>query len=281
MKAVYTFCTKFFDSQNYHGGFPDAEAFWCSCTLSVLLAKRQFGRVVLYTDSRGALLLERLRLPFDEVHIVFDDFAFPHHLWMASKLQTYRFQTEPFVHIDLDAYLWQPLPTRLTGAAIVAQSSEEDFRYYHRVVNYFLREAGYLPDFVRAHAAKYGHKVRSLNAGIYGGHNLSAIHACCDAAMATIAHPANKAMFADLASHHGHNGGVYYDFNILLEQYYASVYYHEHQIEVSYVLSDLEPPYFTHLLGDSKCRPDSVQHLKKRVAQDYPDYYRQVLCLAA
>ena len=74
MKAVFSLCTKFLDEQNVNGGFLDAEAFNCSCILSVLLARQQLGRAVLYTDSRGARLLEHLQLPFDEVHIIFDDF---------------------------------------------------------------------------------------------------------------------------------------------------------------------------------------------------------------
>lgn len=281
MKAVFTFCTKFIDDQNANGGFPDAESFWCSCVLSVLLAQRHLGRVALYTDARGAQLLEPLRLPFDEVHRVFDGFAYPHQLWMASKLQTYRRQQEPFVHLDLDAYLWAPLPPRLAGAGLVAQSGEEDFGCYDGVLAYFLDHAGYVPDFVRHHVAKYGRKVRALNAGIYGGHNLSAIHAGCDAAFATIEHPANRAMFADLAANHGHGGGLFYEFNILLEQYFAGVYFHEHQLAVGYVLSDQEPPYFTHLLGGAKRQPDNVRDLKDRVARDYPHYHRLIQRLAA
>lgn len=277
MKAVFTFCTKFFNEQNAHGGFLDAEAFWCSCTLSVLLAKRHIGRVALYTDSRGAQLLAPLRLPFDEVHLVFDDFDFPPQLWMASKLRTYRLQREPFVHLDLDAYLWAPLPPRLVGAEILAQSSEEGYACYDWVLTYFLRNAGFVPDFVRSHVAQHGLRVRALNAGIYGGRNLAAIHASCDAAFATIEHPANQAMFADLTAHHSQGGELFYEFNILLEQYFASVYYHEHRLEVQYVLSEHEPPYFTHLLGDAKRDADNVRDLKNRVIRDYPPFHQRVL----
>jgi hypothetical protein len=274
MKAVFSFCTKFLDGQNAYGGFPDAETFNCSCILSVLLARQQLGYAVLYTDARGARLLESLQLPFDEVHLVFDHFPYPPHLWMASKLLTYRRQTEPFVHIDLDAYLWAPLPARLTGAAIIAQSSEEDYSYYDGVVNFLLRSAGYLPDFIREHAAKYGPKVRALNAGIYGGHDLTSLHAGCDAAFATLEHPANQPMFAELLIHHSQQHVLFYDFNVLLEQYFASVYHYEQGVRVSYVLSDQEAPYFTHLLSGAKRHPDNVVNLKARVAQDYPMYHQ-------
>jgi hypothetical protein len=279
MKAVFSFGTKFLDEQNRYGGFADAEAWWCSCVLSVQLAKRQFGHVALYTDARGAALLAPLALPFDEVHLVFDDFPYPHQLWMAMKLQTYALQQEPFAHLDFDAYLWAPLPARLATARVLAQSSEEDCAYYDGVVAYFLANAGYIPDFVRAHAAAHGHKIRALNAGLYGGHDLATLHACCAAAFATIDHPANAAMFSALHARHGHD--LFYDFNVLLEQYFVSVYCHQHHVEVSYVLSDAEPPYFTHLLGDAKRDPTNVRLLKARVARDYPAAHARVLALLA
>lgn len=277
MKAVFSFGTKFLDAQNRHGGFPDAEAWWCSCVLSVQLAQRQFGRVVLYTDARGAALLAPLALPFDEVHHVFDDFAYPHQLWMALKLQAYGLQQAPFAHLDFDAYLWAPLPARLAGARVLAQSSEDDCAYYNGVVDYFLAHAGYLPDFVRAHAAAHGARVRAINAGLYGGHDLATIHACCQAAFDTIHHPANAAMFADLQARRAH--GLFYDFNVLLEQYFVGVYCYQQGIDISYVLSEQEAPYFTHLLGDAKRDPHNVRLLKDRVARDYPASYARVRAL--
>lgn len=273
MHAVYTLSTKFWGGHYTHGGFPDAEAFACSCVLSVQLARQQLGRAELYTDSRGARLFARLQLPFDAVHVVLDDFSYPPHLWMASKLLTYRRQTEPFVHLDLDAYLWAPLPARLTGVAVIAQSSEEDYGYYDAVVAYFLQRAGYQPDFICQHAVKYGAKVRALNAGLYGGHDLASLHASSEAALATIAHPANAAMFAQLLAGRAGGGELFYDFNVLLEQYYAGVYCYERGIEVGYVLKEQEPPYFTHLLAGAKRHPDHVAHLKARVARDYPHHY--------
>lgn len=281
MKAIFSLCTKFVDEHNPYFGFPDAESFYCSCLLSVLLARQQFGHLAFYTDSHGAELIERLHLPFDEVHLASDRIAYPRYLWMTSKLQAYYCQAEPFVHLDLDAYLWAPFPPRLQGSGIIAQSSEEDYRAYDRVWAYFLKHAGYMPDFVREHAAKYGSKVRALNAGIYGGHDLATIQACCEAAFDTIAHPANRAMFAELAAHHGHDGGVFWDSNILLEQCFASLYCHKHGLQVDYVLSEREAPYFTHLLSSAKRHPVNVRNLKSRVAQDYPDYYRLAQKLAA
>jgi hypothetical protein len=275
MKAVFSFGTKFLDLDHRPGGFPDAEAWWCSCVLSVQLARQQLGRVALHTDARGAALLAPLGLPFDEVHRTLDDFAYPPQLWMAMKLRTYALQRAPFVHLDFDAYLWAPLPARLARARVLAQSSEEDCAYYNDVVAYFLQNAGYVPDFVRAHAAAHGPKIRALNAGLYGGHDLATLHACAQAAFTTLDHPANAALFAELGARHAHD--LFFDFNVLLEQYFASVYCYQHGVEVGYVLDEAEPPYFTHLLGDAKRDPANVRALKARVARDYPLAYQRVL----
>lgn len=273
MKAIFSFCTRFLDGQYANGGFLDSEAFACSCILSVQLAKQNVGQTELYTDTQGARLLDRLYLPFDAVHVVFDQFAYPAHLWTVSKMETYQRQTEPFVHIDLDAYLWAPLPERLRGVGIIAQSSEEDYPYYDDIYAYFLANAGYVPDFVRDHSRKYGPKIRALNAGIYGGTDLDSIQACNAAGLRTIHHPANETLFADLMRKH-QGEGPYYDFNVLLEQFFAGVYAHQKQIDLRYVVSDQEAPYFTHLLGDSKRDPGNTARLKARVARDYPDHYR-------
>ena len=276
MKAVFSFGTMFLTTQNAHGGFPDAEAWGCSCVLSVLLARQHLGRVELFADARGAAFLADLALPFDAIHPAFESFAYPPQLWMAMKLQTYRRQTEPFVHLDFDAYLWAPLPARLSGAGLIAQSSEDDYPCYDRVLAYYLTHAGYVPEFVRAHVAQYGPRVRALNAGIYGGHNLTALHACAEEVFITLAHPANAPMLAELAVRYAAPGDVFYDFSILLEQCFASIYYHQHELPVGYVLGE-EPPYFTHLLASAKQHPDNVRDLKNRVARDYPAYYQRVL----
>lgn len=135
---------------------------------------------------------------------------------------------------------------------MLAHSRQEDYAYYDATVAYYPQNAGYLPDFVRVHAA-HGPKIRALNAGLYGGHNLAPLHACVRAALTTIAHPANAALSATLGVRPAH--GLVFDFNMLLEQYFASVYCYQHGIEVGYVLAAAEQPYFTHRRRQARPRP--------------------------
>ena len=76
--------------------------------LSVFSAKRTGYEVVLYTDAEGATLLKNTRCQFDNIRVV-DWFRHDHHedYWNFCKLQTYAYQTEPFLHIDFDVYLME------------------------------------------------------------------------------------------------------------------------------------------------------------------------------
>ena len=97
-----------------------------SWVLSVDKACEHYSPSALYTDSAGAgLLVDRIGLCFDELHVVFDRLeAYDPGWWAAGKLCAYREQTEPFVHIDNDVFLWKPLPEVVTSAPVFAQNPE-------------------------------------------------------------------------------------------------------------------------------------------------------------
>jgi hypothetical protein len=276
MKAVYTFSGRVFNAQRHFAGFADGVAFSCSCMLAVLQAKKYVGRVELYADAAGAQLLSEMQLPFDVIHADLDDSGYPPQLWATAKLLTYARQTEPFLHLDLDSYLFGPLPARLAGAGLLAQNSEEDYQSYQQGVPHLLERANYLPDFVQAHMHEAGSKVRALCAGAYGGSDLVAIGDCVAAALATINNVDNAGLWQQLAE--PGNAALYGAFNLVLEQYYPAVYAHVHGADLRYLCAGDEPPYFTHLLAATKRERLNSDRLKARVARDYPAHY--VLALA-
>ena len=62
------------------------------------------------------MLVDRLKLPYKEVHVVYDDLAvLPHH-WAIAKIKTYTLQEEPFIHVDGDIYIPNPLPDDILKA---------------------------------------------------------------------------------------------------------------------------------------------------------------------
>lgn len=276
-KAVFTLCTKFdVKKPTVTGGFLDYEAYASSIILSIMLAKENIGRVELYTDSVGKLLISNLGLAVDKIHVVYDDFNYPHPLWVASKLLTYSVQEEPFIHIDLDAYLWSPLPNRLADAAVITQNSEEDWPSYIKVAAYLKQNAKWVPDFIRAHWEVNPTKVYAVNAGAYGGNDLDTIHTVSNLALETMNHLDNKVMFTNLLLTHKDTNSIFWSFPILLEQYYMGVYCEQHNIDSRYILSNEEAPYFTHLMAESKRNFQNTSNLKKKVKELYPNNFKKI-----
>ena len=94
--------------------------------LSVETAKKHYSETALFTDSQGArILVEQLGLEFTQVSTELDalencDPSF----WALGKVYTYRAQTEPFIHIDSDVFLWKPLSSDINSAPLIAQNPE-------------------------------------------------------------------------------------------------------------------------------------------------------------
>lgn len=276
-KAIFTLCTKFNTKKPADtGGFLCEEDYACSIILSIMLAKENIGRVEVFTDQAGKSLLESLGLPVDKYHLAYDVFDYPHPLWVVSKLMTFAVQETPFIHFDLDAYLWSPLPARLLGAAIVAQSSEENWGSYVDVLKYFMEHVKWVPEFIRKHWEQQGDKIYAVNAGAYGGNDIKTIQFVSKAALQTIDHPDNQPMFAELEKNNTSSESIFWHYPIVLEQYYMGVYCHQFGIDLRYVDSTTEPPYFTHLMAESKRHPGNSVNLKDKVRERYPYNYSRI-----
>jgi hypothetical protein len=208
--------------------------------------------------------------------VVYDEFDYPHPLWVASKLLTFSVQKEPFIHLDLDAYLWEPLPERLANAAVIMQSSENGWQSYPAPAKHLMENAGWLPEFITAHWEQNKGVVYAANAGAYGGQDVDTIRTVSKAALETIDHVKNKPMFEAMLQNYDAHDKVFWSFPILLEQYYMGVYCHLNNIDLRYVLSEKEPPYFTHLMAESKRNVQNTVNLKNRVRVSYPDQFATI-----
>ena len=128
MKAIFSFRSKAFKESHDKrmGGFYSDHYFIISFKLALLCARQSFDRVELYTDKIGYDLLVRdNQLEFDKVHIVLDDLDdIPTDVWMAGKLYTYSLQNEPFVHLDYDLYLLEPIPKDFLEHPALVQCEE-------------------------------------------------------------------------------------------------------------------------------------------------------------
>jgi hypothetical protein len=161
----------FWTTHDPAGGWLSEEFHAYSWALSAHSLATHAGGAVLHTTTRGAdWLLGELDLPYRAVELSQEGYQPPHaEAWVMRKLHTYALQTEAFVHLDGDAYLFAPLPVSLTEAPLLAQNLEYDHPYYLNAVRTVADGFPYVPHWARP---KAGASVWAVNAGLIGGQNI-------------------------------------------------------------------------------------------------------------
>lgn len=292
MKAIWSFWTKPSKTTRKSIWFSQRHHFY-SWVLSVETARQHFPQIALFTDSEGAqLLVDKIGLKFDEVSTELDKLAkFNPQWWALGKVWTYRAQTEPFVHIDSDVFLWKPLSSLLTSSALLAQNPD-DFMvgssWYKpdEMEETIKRVNGWLPNEWKLQRSIGPHQ-KALNCGIFGGNRVDFIRYYADLAIQFVEHPANQPAWLLL--------GPSTERNVLFEQYLLGccIEYHRQKSDSSF--KDIEPQYlfpsldyalidensaragFTHLLADAKSNKAIAERLEKRIKRDYPEYYNRCI----
>ena len=294
MRAVWSLWTKPFEAR-HEIVWPSREHHLFSWALSFHTARRHFARTALVTDDEGArLLVDRLGLPFDEVSTELNALAGHDPGWWAlGKVYAYRAQTEPFIHIDSDVFLWEPLPGSVTSAPVFAQCPE----YFTPGTSYYkpalferhLSEGGAL--WLPAEWVWYrssGLAQRAESCGIFGGNRVDFIRHYAEQAIRLVEHPDNRAGLATLPDKFEHN--------ILFEQYLlaACLVYHGRRagspyrgVEIRYLFDSIDEAFYsdqtgyTHLIASAKRNQDVARRLERRVRRDYPEYYERCVRPAA
>jgi len=256
-----------------------------SWVLSVETARRHFRHTALVTDSAGAaLLVDQLGLAFSQVSTELDSLADADPDWWAlGKLVAYRAQAEPFIHIDSDAYLWGPLPERLTTAPVLAQNIETfqpGASYYEpEVFESALANRGWLPpEWTEVRRAR-GEMLSAVCCGILGGTDVEFLAHYAAEAISLVSRPENRSALALLEDRVGHV--------ILVEQFllWACLEYHGENplssfrdIRIEYLFASQDQAYqgiavspYTHLIGPAKRNRLIMDRLEKRVRRQYPE----------
>ncbi len=288
LRAVWSLWTK---PMQAHRGFA-----WASdkhhlfgWVLSIQRARRHYPETCLYTDDAGArLLIDRMNLEFDHVSTALN--ALDKHdpdWWALGKLYTYRLQTEPFVHLDCDVFLWKPLPSRLESAPLIGQNPESGAYYQPERLEHALRDSdGWLPAEWHWYRSAYRTQ-HGICCGIFGGQRVDFIRYYAGLAVRLLEHPVNQRCWALLDDKRRHN--------VLPEQYLlmACIAYHRnrqdspyHSINIQYLFNSTTEAFnpenaadagYTHLLGNAKNNPALARRLENRVRRDYPDHYGRCL----
>lgn len=255
--------------------------------LSVETARRHFPDTALCTDSEGArLLVDALGLPFAHVSTTLDRLADSDPEWWAlGKLHAYREQETPFLHIDNDVFLWNPLPSEVAAGAVIAQNPERfDFDddgswYQPRAMEAAIRAVGgWLPEAWWWFTAR--REGVAFCCGVLGGHRTDALRDYADAAIRVIGHPANAPAWARIGDKIGSS--------VLFEQYLlAACLAHRGVAPRCLFDSDAESwdpeaarrVGYTHLIAGAKSEPDLARRLEARVRRDHPALYERILRL--
>jgi hypothetical protein len=250
--------------------------------LSLDTASRHYPATSLVTDDAGArILVDCLQLPFAHVSTALNELQNEDPDWWAlGKIEAYRRQTGPFVHIDYDVFLWKPLPPELERAAVFAQNPEPvmaGYSFYRpadieRAIGY--PERGWLPEEWFAfddHPVPHG-----ACCGILGGNDVALLVHYAETALRLLRDPENRTAMRVLSGKGEHM--------MLVEQYLVTLCAAHCGVEFRYLIDDIRDAFhteramdlgYTHLASAAKQNRRVAAHLERRVQEDLPEYYER------
>lgn len=262
-----------------------------SWVLSCETARKHFSTSVLHTDDYGARLLsDLLMLPFSEVKTDLNTLDnYDPEWWTLGKLYSYRAQTQPFVHLDNDVFLWKSLPERIYQASVFAQNVEHfvhgDSWYQVDLWETAISSVrGWLPKEWTWYSKR--RQSEAACCGVFGGTRTDFISYYADNAIRVVNNRRNQPAWRLLSNRIQHN--------ILFEQYYlaACIAYHSRvryssykNLRVEYLFPSEEAAFnetcashmgYTHLIAGSKSDPHVAARLEHRILAEYPEYYDRI-----
>ena len=254
--------------------------------LSSLQLHKLYGNITLFANSRAArLLIDTLQLPYSEVNLAHDQFTLIHpDLWALPKIYTYSQQKQPFLHIDGDVFLFEPLNVNLLESALIAQNMEVATEHcYMLTQKELMRHFTFFPACVKKDFES-GIPFQACNAGVMGGHNLSFFRDYTTLVFEYINKNTESLSRVDRDM-----------FNVFYEQHLFYALSKEKALPVSVVMEGLvedngykhlgdfhEVPFnrsYLHLLGHFKRDEYTCIRMASKLKELYPDYYEKIIAL--
>lgn len=282
MRIVQTFWTAGSDPLRNSFGWTHPEFNLMSWALSCLSLRKHYNEVALYTDEQGKhVLIDLLHLPYTEVNIVYDEHLCMAQHWAFAKIKTYSMQSKPFLHVDGDVYLPNPIPENVLNAAIIAQNREVGTSYYKNMIDRIFSISGIkLPDCITKRVR--GGSIPSYNMGVFGGHDLTFIHKYSSKSLQL--YKENEECAA--------NGNL----NVLLEQIFMAICREQEDVAVTtlipkdindngYMMGEFcaldrfQQYSLHHILGGHKKRKDVIHSLRRRLLIESPVIYKKIVNL--
>ena len=295
-RSVWSFWTKPFQSHRHSTWFSE-KYHLLSWILSLETARKHYSNTILVTDDAGAkMLIDGMGLEFDSVSTELNELQlYDPDWWILGKLWAYRCQTEPFVHIDNDVFLWKALPDAVATAPVLAQNPEYFVFGDHNATCWWYRPEifdarvkganGWLPEEWNWSIAN--RRELAYCCGILGGNQIDFISHYADLALQIATHPRNQIAFSLMENKPGDS--------MLIEQYFLAAcleYHKQHaesefqEVQIKCLFESPEAAFssdqpgkigYTHLIGAAKQNQEIAQRLEKRVAKEYPAQYKRCL----
>jgi len=284
MKIIQSFWSKpaFHSVQNYSnarklGGWLNFKYFLISAAYSCLTLRKHNKKVYLYTDNQGSeLMSDLLRLPFEDISLSLNELeSEDHRLWIRGKMHVIEQQQDPFIHVDNDIYIWEPLPSPET---FIVQSRFPIWTEYKLSLNEIFANFKYIPDCLQERPTE---KTMVANVGLIGGHDIDFFQKFCELSHNLLE---RNREFLPLVNIGG--------FNQMLEEYlFTSMLRHERK-DVFYLMENLKtrfPPShlnfalipvvykYIHLIGQHKQSAYACEQLELRLKYEFPEHYARVV----
>jgi hypothetical protein len=256
-----------------------------SWALSCLHLKKYYPELQLYADGNSArILIDELKLPYAELHCDLDRLnGYPPYLWALPKLYAYSVQDSPFLSIDGDAYLWEPLGPDLLKGELIAQNLEADPNFYNILLDHVLPHLSFIPEEI-AREISDCKTIKAYNAGMLGGSDLAFFSEYTQKAFEFV--DKNAGDLEKLANPAINNLYEQHLFYCLAKRQNKNV-----SVFIPEVIEDLRYPGFAdfpevphnkkylHLHGQYKKSRVICKQLANRLRNDYPEYYYRIIHL--
>lgn len=293
MKIIQSFWSKpalaylsLLNDSRTNGGWISRKYYYISLTLSCLKLLEFYDKVELYTDQFGKkLLIDSLKLPYTNYHTALDNLSelYSEYLWTVGKLFVYGLQTEPFLHVDNDIFIWSRFDQRIEEADLVAQNPEVNQSYYKPVVDSLMKSFTLPKWLIKELGLK--EKIVVSNTGVVGGNNFEFFKHYSNEALSLINANTGNLKYVSIGA-----------FSVFAEQYLFCSLADSLNLNVEYLFNRFidykadpvlvrfeEIPYrntYIHPVGSKQ-----NYHLNKSVEltlrHEYPDYYFKLIRLLA
>ncbi|WP_027394053.1 DUF6734 family protein [Aquimarina latercula] len=286
MKIIQSFWTKptYHNSDDanarFNGGWPNQKYAFYSFALSALTINRFYRSNELFTDKRGKELFdEMLELPYSDIYTSLEKINNYHpKLWAFGKLVTCAEQSEPFIHLDNDIFIWDKIPYDINHYDIIAQNIETNFPGYAKTFKYMLANFDFIPNELISNYYKNG-KILAHNAGFIGGKNNDYFKQLYTTAKSLI--EKNQHHFPQI------DVGI---FNTIFEQQLGYAITEKDKLKVQYLFENVQPNFaeiidlstvpliskFIHCIGFAKKSIFACEQIEARLQYHFPEYYKNI-----